>query len=79
MTDYTTETLIVTSDFSTVASMVWRRFKAPMLGVVEDAYERNPGLCELGPILPLGTQFVIRVPIQTAADTQQEQEVIRLW
>ncbi|MGL6559592.1 tail protein X [Aeromonas dhakensis] len=42
--------------------------------MTEQVLELNPGLAELGPILPTGT--LITMP---AAPTQAEQPLIQLW
>lgn len=79
MTEFVIERLTVVSPFATVALMVWLRFKRPMPGIVEDALERNKGLAELGHVLPIGTQFDIRVDMEAAQADAGAQEVIRLW
>ncbi|TNI42157.1 tail protein X [Aeromonas veronii] len=43
-------------------------------GITEQVLNLNPGLAELGPILPTGT--LINMP---AAPTQAEQPLIQLW
>ncbi|MCR4450831.1 MULTISPECIES: tail protein X [Aeromonas] len=43
-------------------------------GITEQVLNLNPGLAELGPILPTGT--LINMP---AAPTQDEQPLIQLW
>ena len=45
-------------------------------GVVESALAANPGLAELGPVLPLGT--AVRLPAATVA-TQTETALVQLW
>ena len=70
------ERVPVEGEFITVPLIVWRRFKRPMPGLVEQILDRNPGLAELGPFLPVGTIFDMPVP------TPREPailEPIRLW
>ncbi|MDN2578955.1 tail protein X [Aquibium sp. ELW1220] len=71
-----TQTVTVEGDALTVSLIVWRRFKRPMPALVEAFLDANPGLADLGPILPLGTVFQMPVPV-----TQDHQvlDPIRLW
>lgn len=71
-----TQTVTVEGDALTVSLIVWRRFKRPMPGLVETILDANPGLADLGPILPLGTVFEMPVPI---ARDHQVLDPIRLW
>lgn len=78
MADFVIERIRVVAEFSTVSLMVWRRFKRPMPGLVEDTFARNPGLADLGPYLPVGTEFDLKIetPRKSAGETQ---EPVRLW
>lgn len=71
-----TQTVTVEGDALTVSLIVWRRFIRPMPGLVEAILDANPGLADLGPILPLGTVFEMPVPI---AQDHQVLDPIRLW
>ena len=72
------EGIRVRSEFTTLPLLLWRRFLRPMPGLVEDTLDRNPGLADLGPFLPVGTE--VQVKIETARDERvQVQEAIRLW
>lgn len=42
--------------------------------VTEAVYRANPGLCELGPILPIGTP--VKLPDLAP---QPEREIVQLW
>jgi phage tail protein X len=42
--------------------------------VTELVYRANPGLCELGPVLPIGTAVTL-----PDAAPQPEQNVVQLW
>lgn len=70
------ETVTVEGDELTLSLIVWRRFKKPMPGLLEQILDANPGLADLGSFLPLGTIFEMPVPVL------QENPVldpIRLW
>ena len=71
-----TETVIVEGDALTVSLIVWRRFHRPMPGLVEQIYDLNPGLADLGQTLPVGIRFEMPIPIPRA---QQVLDPIRLW
>ena len=74
--DQVIETVTVEGDGLTVATLVWRRFKRLMPGLVEAIYDLNPGLADLGQTLPVGTSFDMPIPIPRA---QQVLDPIRLW
>ena len=74
--DQVIETVTVEGDGLTVATLVWRRFKRPMPGLVEAIYDLNPGLADLGQTLPVGTSFEMPIPIPRE---QQVLDPIRLW
>jgi phage tail protein X len=74
--DQVIETVTVEGDGLTVATLVWRRFKRPMPGLVEAIYDLNPGLADLGQTLPVGTSFDMPIPIPRE---QQVLDPIRLW
>ena len=56
------ERITVQGEFITVSLIIWRRFKRPMPGLVEQILDINPGLGELGAFLPVGTSFDMPVP-----------------
>lgn len=74
--DQVIETVTVEGDGLTIATLVWRRFKRPMPGLVEAIYDLNPGLADLGQTLPVGTSFDMLIPIPRE---QQVLDPIRLW
>ena len=74
--DQVIETVTVEGDGLTLATLVWRRFKRPMPGLVEAIYDLNPGLADLGQTLPVGTSFDMPIPIPRE---QQVLDPIRLW
>ena len=70
------EPVTVEGEFITVSLIVWRRFRRPMPGLVEQTYDMNLGLGELGAFLPVGATFDMPVP------TPREPLIldpIRLW
>lgn len=70
------EEVTVEGEGLTLSLIVWRRFHRPMPGLVEKIVDRNPGLAELGPILPVGTRF--DMPI-SAPEEDPVLPAIRLW
>lgn len=58
----------------TVDLLVYRHF-GRTAGLVEVVLELNPGLADLGPVLPLGT--VVELP--TAQAEQTSKKLIQLW
>jgi len=69
------ETITVRSEGFTLSRIIWRRFRRPMEGLVEQTLDANPGLADLGPILPVGTTF--RLPVPQARP--KPVVVTRLW
>jgi phage tail protein X len=70
------ERITVEGDAVTLSLLVWRRFRRPMPGLVETTVDRNPGLANLGAILPVDTVIDLHVP------TPREPQLldpIRLW
>ncbi|MGA0615956.1 tail protein X [Paracoccus sp. KR1-242] len=77
MADTHIEAVTVKGDGLTLSLLVWRRFRKPMPGLVEQILDLNQGLAALGPILPFGT--VVRMPIPVEAEAAQPQARIQLW
>ena len=77
MTDANVETITVRGDGLTIPLLVWRRFRRPMPGLVEQILDLNQGLAEHGPFLPLGT--VINMPIPISEDAAEPEARIKLW
>jgi phage tail protein X len=73
------ERIRVDAEFLTVPLIVWKKFGRPMPGLVEDTYSRNPGLSELGPILPVGTEFLMKIEAASVSPVAASAEQIRLW
>ena len=70
------ERITVMGDDLTVSLIVWRRFKRPMPGLVEQTLDLNPGLADLGHYLPVGTQFMLPIPTPRPKTVLNP---IRLW
>lgn len=70
------EPVTVAGDALTVSLIVWRRFRRAMPGLVDQIYDMNVGLADLGPVLPVGTTFNMPIPIPRE---QQVLAPIRLW
>jgi len=70
------EPITVAGDFISVSLIVWRRFKRPMPGLVEQVFDMNPGLADLGHFLPVGTVFNLPIPTPREPTIL---EPIKLW
>ena len=70
------ERVTVEGDRLTVSLLVWRRFRRPMPGLLEQILDRNPGLAGAGVELPIGT--VLDIPVPTPREPQLL-DPIRLW
>ena len=70
------EPVTVEGEFITVSLIVWRRFRRPMPGLVEQTYDMKPGLGELGAFLPVGATFDMPVPVPREPAIL---DPIRLW
>lgn len=58
----------------TVDFVAWRVYGTQDARVVEKLLEANPGVADLGPTLPAGTQLYL-----PAIDTKAERTGVRLW
>lgn len=56
------ETLTAGQEGMTLDLLLFRRFGRDVEGLVEATLALNPGLADLGPILPLGTMVVVEPP-----------------
>jgi len=70
------EAITIAADFVSVSLIVWRRFKRPMPGLVEQVFDMNPGLADLGHFLPVGTAFNLPIPTPRAPTLL---DPIKLW
>lgn len=67
---------VVQSEGLTLSLIVWRLFKRKPDGYVERVLELNPGLADLGAILPVGTRLVLPLDVRTETP---KRTVVRLW
>lgn len=58
----------------TVDAICWRHY-GRTAGVVEQVLDANPGLADLGPVLPNGT--LINLP--SAAPQAEQNQMVNLW
>jgi len=73
----TTEAITITGEGLALDQLVWRKFRRAVPGLVEQVLALNPGLAQLGPILPVGT--VVVVPVLASAQETPAREIIQLW
>lgn len=71
------ETLTVKGDHITLDLLLWRRFRDHRSGFVERVFDMNPGLADLGAVLPVGTRVLI--PLDAPELRPPERPVVRLW
>lgn len=73
-----TERIVVSGEGITLPLLIWRRFRKPMPGVVEQAFGINPGLAAQGPFIAPGT--VVLIPVADESETVSEPAGrISLW
>lgn len=65
---------VIARQGDTLDALCWRHY-GRTAGVVEAVLEANPGLADLGPILPHGQ----RVVLPEQAPQPQRQDLINLW
>jgi phage tail protein X len=70
------EKITVMGENLTVSLIVWRRFKRPMPGLVEQTLDINQDLADAGYHLPIGTEFLLPIPTPRP---QVVLEPIKLW
>jgi phage tail protein X len=64
----TTEILIVANDAPTPLDLLlFRRFRQDLPGLVERTLLLNPGLADLGPLLPRGARVLVEPPAPVSA------------
>jgi hypothetical protein len=76
------EATVIEGDNITPSLLVWRRYKRPAAGVLENLLDMNPDLVEglsQSPYLPVGA--IVRVPIDQAAISGAPQSIKQatLW
>ncbi|EPG6645808.1 tail protein X [Pseudomonas aeruginosa] len=65
---------VIASQGDTVDAICWLYY-GRTAGVTELVLEANPGLADLGPIIPHGTQ----VTLPDAAPQAEQRQVLNLW
>lgn len=72
-----TETIVVRGDAIPLDLLIWRRFKTATPGLVERALALNPGLADLGVMIPVGTSVLI--PVDAPDDKPAKRPLVRMW
>jgi len=67
--------IVIAEAGETVDALCWRALGRTQ-GVTEQVLARNPGLADLGPLLPAGTEVDLPEP---AALTPATRESVKLW
>jgi phage tail protein X len=68
--------IAVAQQGETLDAVCWRVL-GQTAGVSEQAYDLNPGLAALGPVLPGGTRIVLPDLVATTAPVRRE--TVKLW
>ena len=71
------ETLTVIGRPKPLDLVLFRRFGREVPGLVEATYDQNPGLADLGPLLPRRTKVLVTTPAPAPAKTTRK--TIRLY
>jgi phage tail protein X len=70
------ERITIMGEQISLSLIVWRRFHRPMPGLVELTMDLNQELGELGYYLPVGTSFLLPIPIPRG---EAVLDPIKLW
>jgi len=73
----TGEIINVRGEGITLERLIARKVRSYLPGYVERVLDINPGLAALGPILPVGAQFLLPAP--SAEERGSAVQVIKLW
>lgn len=65
---------VIANQGDTVDAICWRYY-GRTAGVTEAVLEANPGLADLGPVLPHGTQ----ITLPDAAPQAEQRQMVNLW
>ncbi|MGK4311724.1 tail protein X [Pseudomonas mosselii] len=65
---------VIANQGDTVDAICWRYY-GRTAGVTEAVLEANPGLADLGPVIPHGTA----VTLPDAAPQAEQRQVVNLW
>lgn len=67
-------TTVIANQGDTVDTICWRYY-GRTAGVTEAVLDANPGLADLGPVIPHGTA----VTLPDAAPQAEQRQVVNLW
>ncbi|HBN7642444.1 tail protein X [Pseudomonas aeruginosa] len=67
-------TTVIANQGDTVDAICWRYY-GRTAGVTEAVLDSNPGLADLGPVIPHGTA----VTLPDAAPQAEQRQVVNLW
>ena len=67
-------TTVIANQGDTVDAICWR-YDGRTAGVTEAVLDANPGLADLGPVIPHGTA----VTLPDAAPQAEQRQVVNLW
>lgn len=67
-------TTVIAAQGDTVDSLCWHYY-GRTAGVTEAVLDANPGLADLGPIIPHGTTVIL----PDAAPQPEQRQVVNLW
>ncbi|HAG18312.1 tail protein X [Stutzerimonas kunmingensis] len=67
-------TTVIANQGDTVDAICWRYY-GRTAGVTEAVLDANPGLADLGPVIPHGTA----VTLPDAAPQAEQRQVVNLW
>jgi phage tail protein X len=62
---------------TTVDLLLWRRYGIAGMSMVEETLQLNPGLADLGPVLPIGT--AVTLPDAPTTPVVQARPVLSLF
>lgn len=67
-------TTVIANQGDTVDAICWRYY-GRTAGVVEQVLDANPGLADLGPVIPHGTQVLLPEQVVRA----EQRQMVNLW
>lgn len=73
------ETVVVQRTRTTVDLLLWRRYGIAGLGLVEQVWALNPGLADLGPVLPVGTEVLLPEAPTASELAATERKIVNLF
>jgi hypothetical protein len=76
MVDVVYESVTIKGDGITLSLLIWRKFKRPMVGIVERILDRQG---ELAGKVYLDVGDVVQIPIDAPRNVSTRPPVIKLW